>query len=579
MLLLAIAAPFLAPLLYSVARKKRILLSALDGFLFVAIGGLVLLDVVPALVQNAGWWILLFVLIGFLGPTLIEKVFRSFAKSTHRVAIFLGLISLCIHAMADGAALVEGTSYFGSTGALAWAIVLHRVPVGLTIWWLLRPSFGPVISSSVLGLLAVSTFGGFAFGGYWVANASGQLLSFFQALVAGSLLHVVVHRTEIDKAGDETAVSVRKARLFAAVGSTVAAYLLLSQIDLGFLEETSDGIGFAATFKTLCLESAWPLLIAYVLAGFVSAFMPQASVRWMNKGRLWSQALRGMVIGLPLPVCSCGVVPLFRSLSKMGASSAAALAFLIATPELSLDAVILSFPLLGFRMTMARLVAAAAVALAVGWLLGAIQKQSNRGQPQALDSTPVAEYRRGIQGRLKEALHSGMEVVDHTAPWLLLGLLVAAALEPMLQGGWRESLPAGLEVPIFALLGMPMYVCASGATPLVAVLLFKGVSPGAALAFLLTGPATNVTTFGVISSVLGRKLALLFGLSTAFLSILAGYLLNWVMPQVDSLALTEAAAEPASMIAIISLAVLATLFVVSLFRQGPRGFVGQILFS
>jgi uncharacterized membrane protein YraQ (UPF0718 family) len=228
---------------------------------------------------------------------------------------------------------------------------------------------------------------------------------------------------------------------------------------------------------------------------------------------------------------------------------------------------------------MARLVAAAAVALAVGWLLGAIQKQSNRGQPQALDSTPVAEYRRGIQGRLKEALHSGMEVVDHTAPWLLLGLLVAAALEPMLQGGWRESLPAGLEVPIFALLGMPMYVCASGATPLVAVLLFKGVSPGAALAFLLTGPATNVTTFGVISSVLGRKLALLFGLSTAFLSILAGYLLNWVMPQVDSLALTEAAAEPASMIAIISLAVLATLFVVSLFRQGPRGFVGQILFS
>src|SRR5262249_2353500 len=128
---------------------------------------------------------------------------------------------------------------------------------------------------------------------------------------------------------------------------------------------------------------------------------------------------------------------------------------------------------------------------------------------------------------LRQGLRYGLvEVVDHVGPWLVAGLAVAALIEPLLAAPWLTHLPWGLDVLLFTLLGMPAYVCASGAPPLAAVLIANGVSPGAAIAFLLSGPGTNVTCFGVLSKLHGRRVAAFFGAAMVVVGMIVGLGVN-----------------------------------------------------
>src|SRR5690606_17885966 len=138
------------------------------------------------------------------------------------------------------------------------------------------------------------------------------------------------------------------------------------------------------------------------------------------------------------------------------------------------------------------------------------------------------------------------------------------AIEPLLDPAWLAALPGGADVALFALLGMPAYVCASGATPFVAVLIHKGVSPGAALAFLLTGPATNVTTFGVLARLHGRRIAALFGAMVAALAIGLGHATNALLPRGGGPPLDQLALEGPGALELASLAALAAVFLASL---------------
>ena len=491
------------PLIYQVTRIAGSMLALLDGFVFVAIGGLVLCFIVPSSVGQAGWWALGCVGVGLFLPSLIENRLHRLARPAHLVALLLGLTGIGLHAFVDGLALMgEGGHH---DHMLPVTVILHRLPVGLTVWLLLRPVYGRRAAWSVLGLMGVLTAAGF-YSSATVAHVVGSRgWGMFQALVAGSLLHVLVHRAyPVDARGG--------GRVQSAVGGLAGLGLLWAiTIDHG-VEPALARAG--SVFATLAHESAPALLLAYLAAGMVYGLLPRASVAWLGRGRRWGQALRGMGFGLPLPICSCGVVPVYRSLARQGVPATAGLAFLVATPELSLDAVLISLPLLGGEFTALRVAAAATVAAAVGWWVGPkVATLAGEGE----------EAERGAAGwgeRLRDGLRTGLgEVVDATAPWILLGLALAALMDPLLQSSWVERLPAGAEVVFFALVGIPTYVCASGATPLVAVLLVKGVSPGAALAFLLTGPATNITTFGVLSALHGRRAALLFGGAVVGLSV------------------------------------------------------------
>jgi hypothetical protein len=132
---------------------------------------------------------------------------------------------------------------------------------------------------------------------------------------------------------------------------------------------------------------------------------------------------------------------------------------------------------------------------------------------------------------------------------------------------------------LFTLLGLPTYVCASGATPLVAVLLSSGVSPGAALAFLLTGPATNVTTFGVMGKLHGRKIAFIFSLTIIGFALTLGYLVNFLLPDVARVSMDQISGHASTSFNWVCLVLLSSAYLFSLLRRGARHFVGELFFN
>ena len=543
----------------------------MDGFIFVAIGGLIISGIIPEIMHHGGWWSLLFLLAGLALPTFSEKVFHNI-KSTHKTALILGLSGLFIHAITDGTALALGANDSHAHDFLSLSVLLHRIPIGLTIWWFVKPQFGSRAAFATLVLIAAGTILGYSKFPIILSSINHSGLAYFQAFVAGSLIHIIFHRPHVhgDCHGQHHKFSQNWEGLGNMLGGGVVIYLASHHNHLNnipWLREMSH------TLYDLALESAPALLLGFVLAGLVSAFMPQSYVNWMTAGSKWKQSLRGVTVGLPLPVCSCGVVPLYHTLVRKGAPPTAAMAFLIATPELGIDAVLISLPLLGETMTMVRVVAAALVALLVSILVGSLTTNSVR-QDQVSHCHP--QEVRSFSDKLKHGFTRGIpELVDHTGPWILIGLLIAAGLQPFLGSGFHHGLPSGWEIPAFALLGMPLYVCASGATPMVAIFLMNGVSPGAALAFLITGPATNVTTLAILHKLHGRKTAVFFGLVTLAVTVALGFATNALLPHFQPKMLTHQH-EGGLGLEIVSLFLLLLLFLSSLFRRGARSLVGEL---
>jgi hypothetical protein len=569
-LLVSLLALVIGPILYQLAHQLKSMLAALDGFVFATICGLVVLHLIPDSIGRAGWWALVWALAGLLGPGLIERRLKGLAQQAHVVALFLALVGIGLHAFMDGWALVapQEAGEAAHHHMLPMAVVLHRLPVGLTIWFLLRPLYGVGVAIAALGLIVVATTAGFAFSGVLEIESRGWGL--FQALVAGSLLHVVVHRSYPIAEQD---ISVLRRRFAAGLGAVAGlAFLWSITLDHGFAPTLRVA---SEIFYTLARESAPALLLAYVAAGLVYGLLPAASVAWMSRGGNLSQAFRGIAFGLPIPVCSCGVVPVYRSLVHQGVTLSAAMSFLVATPELSFDAVMITLPVLGGEFTVVRIVCVVVVALAMGWGMG---KLAGVAKPVPLSQGSIqGEGTTDYWPRFKKGMRSGLgEVVDSTAPWIIVGLAIAALMAPLLEGKWLAHIPPSAEVGLFALLGIPTYVCASGATPLVAVLVYKGVSPGAGLAFLLTGPATNITTFGVLSDLHGRRIAVVFGSAIIGLAVGAGCLVNGFMPVIEVSPILESEDGGWWSLQGISLALLAGLFLISLMRQGPRAFVGEL---
>jgi uncharacterized membrane protein YraQ (UPF0718 family) len=202
----------------------------------------------------------------------------------------------------------------------------------------------------------------------------------FQALLAGSLLHVVL-RHPPTATGEEPARTWHAASV---LGGLAAAALVFGLGELHVHAEQSGG-GVGAGFLELALESAPAVLFAYLAVGIMHA-LPMDLFRILRRGSPWGQALRGTLVGLPISVCSCGVIPLYRSLVVSGVPTTAAMAFLVATPELEITAVILSLSLLGTGITVARLAAAFVLALLVGRVVGALA----RSVPQSAVPLPAA---------------------------------------------------------------------------------------------------------------------------------------------------------------------------------------------
>ena len=579
----------LGPILDTLAHARSNLRNAMDGLLSGLLLGLVGLEILPLSLEVAGVRAAAFALVGFLGPVWVERMMRVGGPAIHTAA----LGGLLVHAIVDGVALTHSAPDHGSNAwALAMAIIVHRVPIGLVVWRLAgrTAKWRAVLT---LTLLSVATFLGLTLG--LPHNIAHQSVSFacFQALVGGMLLHVVFesvlssvphtahhhhgHTGHHHHAHGETCQHTHHHHPKSRWGATIEATAFLFGLTgialvLGFSEHSSLYTGLGTRFMGLWLESSPALVLGFVSAGLLSSFLPSAPIRWVQRGNRLSQSIRGVVFGLPIPICSCGVVPVYRSLLQRKLPIPAALAFLISAPELGLESVLLTIPLLGAQFAVVRVIAAAALAVFVGFVVGSFASTSLASSHS--DTQTASETSLGLSERFRRATHYAfVEVVEDVAVWILIGLLIAAAVPPDSLLSGLTQVPASLHVPLAAALGVPMYVCASGATPIAAALVAAGLSPGAGLAFLLSGPSTNMTTFGVLKRFHGQATAVAFGA----LIIVSASLLGWGLDQfIPSLPSPGPIRHPEhfSGFAWVTGVFVAGLFIAALFRRGPRALAG-----
>ena len=290
-------------------------------------------------------------------------------------------------------------------------------------------------------------------------------------------------------------------------------------------------------------EMAPFLLFGFLAAGALSVLVSPRFVERHLGGDGIGPVLKAAAFGVPLPLCSCGVIPVAASLRRHGASPGATTAFLIATPQDGVDSVLVTFSLLGWVFAIFR-VGVALVSGVIGgiWVAAGQAKQHAGPAP-----TPCHDACRAgrDRGRLRRALAYGFVTLPRDIGRPLLGGLVVAALisaavpkdsfAPYLGGG------AG-AILIMMLLGVPVYVCATASVPVAAALVMTaGVSPGAALAFLMTGPATNAATIVTVWRVLGRRTALIYLATVAGSAVAAGLLLDALVATED---LTVSAGMP-----------------------------------
>jgi uncharacterized protein len=281
----------------------------------------------------------------------------------------------------------------------------------------------------------------------------------------------------------------------------------------------------------LLLESSVYILFGLVVSGLLRVFLnPGTVAKHLGKGR-YGSVFKAALLGIPIPLCSCGVLPAAATLKKQGANNGAVTAFLISTPESGVDSIAITYALLDPIMTVVRPAAAFFTAFVAGISENIFGKEK-AVVSQAPDlSCPVDNCCDGIDclpenhsrhHTFFEKMNAGLryastEIWADLAPWFFFGLFLAGVITAMVPEDLiSRYLGSGLSAMLIMLaMGVPMYICATASTPIAAALILKGVSPGAALVFLLAGPATNITSLTVLTGILGRRATAIYLIAIA----------------------------------------------------------------
>jgi zinc transporter ZupT len=185
-LILSIVAMLLGPVIYSAGRDNPLAKRILDGFVVLTIAAIIGFDVIPEALQHGGSLAIVVILLGLAFPLILERLFRKATDTAHLFIVAIAALGLLIHSVIDGIALLPESGDF-----LAHAIVLHRLPVGMAIWWAVRPNFGKTAAVIVFTLIGLATTAGYFVGDAIIELAEARTLAMLQAFVSGSLIHVV----------------------------------------------------------------------------------------------------------------------------------------------------------------------------------------------------------------------------------------------------------------------------------------------------------------------------------------------------------------------------------------------------
>jgi uncharacterized membrane protein YraQ (UPF0718 family) len=307
----------------------------------------------------------------------------------------------------------------------------------------------------------------------------------------------------------------------------------------------------SVTWSILC-ESAFYILVGFFVAGLLEGMLSsERSLRFLSENRPRS-VLLATLIGAPLPLCSCSVLPAAVTLRRKGASKGAMLAFLISTPETSATSVLLTYSLLGPLMAVYRPIATCVTAIVAGLIENVLERRFP--SPEATDKEEVSHDEcsdapapakpqscchdgsgaetRPVSSRFRAAMcYAFVDLFDDLFGWILLGVVVAGMIQAWLP---PETLKQVLGGPLQSMLlmvviGVPLYVCAESSTPIAAALVANGMNPGAALVFLLVGPATNIGSLGILYRQLGLRTISVYLAAIVIIAMLMGGLLNAIL--------------------------------------------------
>jgi uncharacterized protein len=298
-------------------------------------------------------------------------------------------------------------------------------------------------------------------------------------------------------------------------------------------------INYFETLIILTADMAPYLLLGFLFAGILKVFVPpNLMTRYLGKSNT-SSVINASLFGIPLPLCSCGVLPTGISLYKNGASKGSSVSFLISTPQTGVDSILVTWSMLGLPFAIIRPVVAFITGIMGGLLANKVEKHGDSVIKKSVSKHHVPVEKKTITERLKEIFrYAFIEMVSDIAKWLVIGLLIAALITVIIPDNFFTDFNlSGISGMLLILVvSIPLYICATSSVPIAAVLLLKGLSPGALLVFLMAGPATNAATITVIAKNLGKKTLIAY-LSSLILGSLAFGLIidtflpsNWFLP-------------------------------------------------
>lgn len=310
-------------------------------------------------------------------------------------------------------------------------------------------------------------------------------------------------------------------------------------------------IVFFDNLLQLSAEASPWLILGLLIAGLMKAWVPSKILsRHLGQGN--KAIVKAALIGAPLPLCSCGVIPVATELRRSGASAPATSAFLVATPETGVDSVSVSYALLGPILAIYRPITAVLSAIFTGVLVASsktekpINSSENQttsccakqsGEPelqqvQSANSCCASKTAKKTDSFFTKTLagirYSATQLVDDLIKWLLVGLLFATLVRTFVPASFLLSYASGLGAMLVMIaMSIPMYICATASTPIAAGFIMAGISPGTALVFMMAGPATNISTLGVIKNEMGKDVLVKYLLGITISAISFGLLLDW----------------------------------------------------
>lgn len=278
------------------------------------------------------------------------------------------------------------------------------------------------------------------------------------------------------------------------------------------------------------------LLLGFLIAGIMHAFIPNSFYAKYLSGSSFRSVLSAAIFGVPLPLCSCGVIPTAMSLRREGASKGAVVSFLIATPQTGVDSIFATYSLMGLPFAIVRPIAALVTAILGGQFVNTFEKEDEQSETKANEKSRnfSEDEHHSFFDKIKEALQFGfIEMMEDIGKWLVIGLIIAGLITIFVPDSLFAMFKDNTLMSMLLVLciSIPMYLCATGSIPIAVALMLKGLTPGAALVLLMAGPASNAASILVINKVLGRRSLVLYLISIIAGAIAFGYGIDYLLPR------------------------------------------------